>query len=470
MKKYIIKLIVICAALLSYGMSLAAQDGNGSPVLTLEDCRMMALDSSRTLVGTRLMEEKTKADRNAMLTNFFPKISGYGYYLYSSSDLDLKFASKTISPFKYLPDITIPGFTLPFSIANSYSVGVTAVQPIFMGGKIATGYKMTKMGNRMAALNTSLERSSVILGVDEAYWTYVKTCKLYDAALNFENTVNEVYKVVQDAVDVGMASENDLLKVKVQRNNANLMISKARNGMKLSKMALCHSIGLNLFADINVDTTDFNVEEAILLEPVSVENRYDYKLLDMKSQLARENVKIVRSDYLPQLGLMLGYGYTDALTFKGIKFDNGREWDLNDRLLQGDNFSLMVRLNIPICAWGQGHFKIKSAKKEAEMADNEKQILQEKMELEQTMYRLNTEDARLNVEFCKSALEEATANLKSAKDYYEVGMGTLAVLLEAQTQWSKASSDYIEAIGEYKLEYTRFLKSCGMLEPVSGKD
>lgn len=458
----------IAQSAMSSSSDIAARQGKEKPaVLTLDDCRMMALDSNRTIAGARMMEEKTRFDKNAMLTNFFPKISAYGYYLYTSEDFELDFSSHDVSLFNgaipWLPDIHIPGFTLPFSMANSYSVGLTAVQPVFMGGKIVAGYRMTKIGNEMALLNTSLKKSEVIVSVDEAYWTYVKTCKLYDAAISFENTVNGVYKMVQDAVDVGMAKESDLLKVKVQQNNARLMVSKANNGKVLSRMALCHVLGLNLLTDIQVDTSDFSIDDDLAVDAMPVENRDDYQLLEKKADLARENVKVVLADYLPQLGVMVGYGYADALTFKGVRFEGGKNINVNDRLVNGDNFAFMARLNIPICSWGQGYFKVSSAKKEAEMAENEKQILQEKMQLEQTMYRFNTMDARLKVELCKSSLEAAESNLKYVRDYYEVGMETLTSLLEAQTQWNKANSDYIEAVGEYKLEYTRYLKASGQL-------
>lgn len=474
MKKNILLKIILCNAFSfmvlapCIAQSAIKSKEEASPhVLSLQDCRNMALDSNKTMLGAELLEQKTKYDKNAMLTNFFPKISAYGFYLYNTNDLNLEFPSSTLDLSQLpipLPDFTILSFTLPFSLSNSFTVGAKLMQPIFMGGKIVAGYKMTKIGTQMAAKNKSLKSMELIVNVDEAYWTHVKTCKLYDAANSFEETVNAVYKLVSDAKEMGMATDNDLLKVRVQQNNAKLMVSKAQNGMTLSKMNLCHYLGMSLFSDIKVDTANFSIDEDLYLDSTSISNRPDYQLLEMKSKLAKQNVKVVMADYLPQVGVMASYGYTDALTYKGIKVDGSTSNKTNnDRLFQGDGFSLMATVNIPICAWGQGHFKISSAKKEEEIANNEKAILQEKMELEQTMYRFNAQDARLKVELTKSSLEAATASLKSSQDYYEVGVEPLAGLLESQTQWIKANSDYIEAVGEFKLEYTRYLKAIGML-------
>ena len=46
--------------------------------LTLEQCRIIALDSSAILRNAQLMEEKTELDRKAVITNFLPKFSSPG--------------------------------------------------------------------------------------------------------------------------------------------------------------------------------------------------------------------------------------------------------------------------------------------------------------------------------------------------------------------------------------------------------
>ena len=60
--------------------------------LTLEQCRSIALDSSAILRSARLTEEKTALDRKAVITNFLPKFSAYGLYLWTSSSFDYDFS------------------------------------------------------------------------------------------------------------------------------------------------------------------------------------------------------------------------------------------------------------------------------------------------------------------------------------------------------------------------------------------
>ena len=52
---------------------------------------------------------------------------------------------------------------------------------------------------------------------------------------------------------------------------------------------------------------------------------------------------------------------------------------------------------------------------------------------------------------------------KKSKNRFEVGMETLTNYMEAQAQWQKAWSDWIEAKAELRVNETYYLKSTGRL-------
>lgn len=451
--------------------------------LTLEQCRAIALDSSAILRNAQLTEEKTDLDRKAVITNFLPKFSGYGLYLWTSDSFDYDFSGGALPVYKnvygnLVPDLMkdaagnivynngipvfnqyaiIPPMTLSVDLANTFTAGVSVSQPVFMGGKIISGYRMAALGSEMARLNSELKAEEVTVSVDEAYWLYVKTCKLLEAAESFDSTVTEVYRFVEDAIDVGMATSTDLVKVEVQRNNAALAVAKARNGKRLSMMNLCHILGLPLTTEIEVDQSGFTLDstavipESIALGSDSIENRADYRLLAGQAELKRRNVDFVRSDFLPQLGVMASYGYS-----YGLKL-------MDETLLNQAGFTVMATLKVPIFAWGEGYLKIKSAKKEYEMAQNELERLSGMMELEKAKNSYAVSEAALQVRLAESSLRSAENNLKVCRDQYELGMETIVNVLEAQSQWNKCSCDYISAVADYKLSCTKYLKSIGRL-------
>ena len=76
--------------------------------LTLEQCRSIALDSSAILRSARLMEEKTALDRKAVITNFLPKFSAYGLYLWTSSSFDYDFSGGALPIYKNVYGNLVP--------------------------------------------------------------------------------------------------------------------------------------------------------------------------------------------------------------------------------------------------------------------------------------------------------------------------------------------------------------------------
>lgn len=97
------------------------------------------------------------------------------------------------------------------------------------------------------------------------------------------------------------------------------------------------------------------------------------------------------------------------------------------------------------------------------MARTELEQLSELMELEMTKCRYAVTEAALQAQMAKTSLESAETNLKVCRDQYETGMETLVNVLEAQTQWSKCSSEWINAVADYRLSLTKYLKSIGKL-------
>ncbi|MCR4572015.1 MAG: TolC family protein, partial [Bacteroidales bacterium] len=76
------KLIMILTALLP--VSLGAQQ-----TLSLQDCRDLAVRSSKELDQAKIEREMAGYDRKIALANYFPNISATGTYMYNDRDIAL---------------------------------------------------------------------------------------------------------------------------------------------------------------------------------------------------------------------------------------------------------------------------------------------------------------------------------------------------------------------------------------------
>ena len=216
-------------------------------------------------------------------------------------------------------------------------------------------------------------------------------------------------------------------------------------------MNLCRVVGLDLNTALQAaDSLSGMVTPGILEDGVTVTQRPEYSILDKEIELKQKQVELTRSDFLPQLGVSLSYGYTDGISV------NGESEGIA-------SFVALASLKVPVSHWCEGRNKIKAMKAEQEISELKKEDASQMMLLEATKARFGVEDAAMRVKLTAHSLTQAQENLTESKNRYEVGMETLTDYMEAQAQWQKAWSDWIDAKAGLRLSETGYLKATGRL-------
>lgn len=449
--------------------------------LNLEMCREMALQNSKELDIVDRQQDKAAYDVRSYEADFLPKISitGIGFYNQKKYHYKLKGGylptytpdgsghlepnllldpethqpvygqdgSPVFKEYAFLPDIQ-----LKIGLRGVYAAGVQLEQPVYMGGKVRAAYAMAKTGEEMAAENVRLSRSEVLYQTDRAYWQLLRVGEQVLVAEKYKEVVNELLTNLLNAKQVGMATENDVLKAQVRYNEATLSLQKAQNGRTLASMDLCRIIGLNLQTELYLlDSLTDQVNPAIWTLDSAVSQRPDYKMLLQNIDLKKGQTDLVRSDFLPQVGVTAGYGYSGGLKL------NGKEET-------GATFSALAAVKIPVFHWSEGRNKVYAARMEEEISRLNLEKSTELMRLDIVSSRFNLEDALTRVAMANSALKQAEENVKVSTDQFQVGMETLTSLLEAQAQWQEAFSQWIDAKAALHLSESAYLKAIGQLE------
>lgn len=448
--------------------------------LDLQKCRSMALESSKKMAIAGQQAVKANYDKKVYRANFFPKISAMGMYAYMQKDYSFKIdggylptfvpdASGQLKPNYLIHPATgkpvvgadgtpvfnqyafMPDIALSLGLDNAYTVGGVLEQPLYMGGKVRSAFRMASIGADMAYLNVRYNRAEVITEADGAYWQYLKVKELVLSALKYKEVVGELVKNLTDAYQTGMAFRNDLLKAQVKFNEAELLLQKARHGETLAAMNLCRIIGVDLHSSLQIrDSLQDGLTPGILEGNPDITGRPEYNLLEKEIELKKKQVDLTRSDFLPQLGVSASYGYTDGIALNGE----------SDGM---SSFMAIVSLKVPVFHWSEGRNKIKSARSEQTISELKRADRIQLMQLETARARFNVEDAASRVEMTRKSLLQAEENLTVSKNRYEVGMENLTNYMEAQAQWQKAWSDWIDAKSELRLSETQYLKATGRL-------
>lgn len=430
--------------------------------LNLNLCRQMALESSKEIDIADRQQQRAVLEAKAYRAEYLPKLSAVGLGIYNQKKYNYKLKGGYLPTYKpgaggqlepnvlidpetqkpvigpdgepvfqeyaFLPDIRIR-----LGLRGVYAAGLQLEQPIYMGGKVKAAYEMAKVGESIAGENIRLNRSDILLSTDEAYWQLLQIQEQVLAAAKYKEVVQALLKNLQDARQVGMATENDVLKAQVRYNEAELLLQRAENGRVLARMNLCRLVGLNLDTEVHLqDTLSETVDPTIWTLDSNVTQRPDYNILKYEIDLKERQVALTQSDFLPQIGLTAGYGYGGGLKLNGDDEASA-------------TFTAMAAVRIPVFHWGEGRNKLRAARLEGEISRLNLEKSTDLMRLEITSNRFNLEDAVTRVDIARHALRQALENLKVSNDQYQVGMETLTSLLEAQAQWLQAWSQWIDA-------------------------
>lgn len=449
--------------------------------LTLGMCRDMALENSKEISIAVRQEDKATYERQMYRANYFPKVSAVGLGLYVQKKYDYKIKGGYLPTYKpgedgkLQPNVVIdpethrpvtgadgtplfneyaflPDIKLRLGLRGVYTAGLQVEQPVYLGGKIRAAYRMAEIGEEIATENVRYNRSEILLETDRAYWQLLEVEEQVRAAESYRQTVAQLVDNLRNSREVGMATTDDLLKAQVRYNEADLMVQKARNGQVLAGMNLCRLIGLDLYTPLRLlDTLSDCVNPQIWALDTALAQRPDYNMLVQEVNLKGHQVDLTRADFLPQVGVTAGYGYGGGLKLNGEDEASA-------------TFTAMAAVKIPIFHWSEGRNKVQAARMEEEISRLNLERSAELMALQIASSRFNIRDAQTRVTMAYTALQQALENLKNSTDQYEVGMETLTSLLDAQTQWQQAWSQWISAKAALHLSESEYLKAIGRLE------
>lgn len=176
---------------------------NAQGVLSLEDCRRLAIENNKKLKIADEDVKASEAQRAEAFTRYLPSIDAVGVYLRNQKEINLLSDDAHLpvgsigsdGKFTFRPDqlmmgadgnpVMVNGQYVPKDYAllpkeamtvDERNLGIVQVgltQPIYMGGKIRAYNQIAGLSEQLAKSKRSQELQNVILSTDEAYWQIV---------------------------------------------------------------------------------------------------------------------------------------------------------------------------------------------------------------------------------------------------------------------------------------------------------
>lgn len=470
-------------------------------VLTLDQCRQMALENNKAIRMASAEKQAAYYQRKSAFTNYLPKINAEGGYMFTSREISLLnddqkqtlthmgdgvassaqqigaalAANPQLAPL--LQQIQTPvGAAVQGLQAGLNGVGQHIVdafrtdtrnaaaltlqltQPIYMGGKIVAYNKIAKLAEQAADDKMDMARRQALVEVDETYWQIVALTAKKELAQSYLELVKELDANVDAMIKEGVATRADGLSVKIKANQAEVAVIQVNNGLSLLKMLLCQLIGLE-------ETTPLTLADENMLDNLSTDanqypaddeswrnNRPELRALDRAAEVYHQKERIALSETMPTVALTGGYSWLTPGLFNGFEKKFNGLWNVG------------VVLKIPILTWGDRVYKVKAAQAHTQVARLKLEEATEKIQLQIAQSRNTLEESRSRVAACESARAVADENLRMATLGMNEGVIPVINVNEAQTAWLSARSELIAAQIDLKLAHVHLQNALGLIK------
>lgn len=432
--------------------------------LTLEECREMALQNNSSAVGAALDLEAARYQKQEAFAEYFPRVSAMGFGFWAFDPL-LEIGVKDIfgnndfsNNLQGLIDSYAPMYGLPTSyttLSRGYLAGISVMQPLFAGGRIVNGNRLAALGVEAAGLQQEVQRRSTSDEIEGYWWQVVSLQEKKELLAGSKEFVDTLFRDVTAAYGAGLVTEDELLQVKLARNELLSNEVQLDNGLKLAKMNLLNSIGQGytvISANASeerpyIDSIMLADEEGLPGPPEAyyvdeesiAASMEETRLLELQVEAAELQKKMALGEALPQLAVGATYGYYD---FTGKGDFNGLAF---------------ATVQIPISDWGRTSAKMKRLQTQVDKAASQRDYLQSQIILgvRQSWVELNSAWSQYQLALDSEAAAEASFG--RVERNYEAGMVTAAELLQSQISLRQASDKRADALNSYRQALRKWL-------------
>lgn len=409
--------------------------------VSLEECQRLAFENSYAIKQANEEYQGAKAKSGEMLLNFFPKVYAHAGSFRVEDNIQALDYDNLFGRFAHLVPDFIRNKTI-IDISHLKGVGAIAVQPVFMGGKVVIANSMAREAVTVRENQIKIAQRSAVEEVEQAYWLVVELESKEKLAAAYSNMLAEAKHNVELLLAQGIATQSDLLSIKVKCSEAELKHAQAQEGVALAQMLLAVKCGLpsteKLSPQEDLNKAFEKAPEVLLFlednNKQAVDNLPEMAALSSAEKIAKMRTNLERSAYVPHVALVAGVGYSSPhFWYKSDRHNWGRNSFVGVTVSFGitDAVSAIFKAQQNKAQWNKQHWE----------TEEKRQLLQLKIEQAWIKYR----EADKQIAFTDAQQLQTKESLRLAELAYNEGLIPLLEFNQAQTLWLQVETSHIEA-------------------------
>ncbi|MBV2196078.1 MAG: TolC family protein [Flavobacterium sp.] len=412
--------------LLLVGFQLSAQ----SKKWTLEECVDYAIKNNISIKQSELDLKTTDIDKLEAIGGFLPTLNGNANYSMNTgasiNPVTNQFQNET---FKSMSASANSGIMLFNGLANWKTLQRAKLS------KIANSYRLDKM------------KDDIALSIANSYLQILFNKEQLKVQKNQNLITKENIKRTQELIQAGSLPAGDIYELQATDASQEQQIVNTENALLIAKIGLCQTLLLEDYANFDISDevmdlpmTDMTNETQESILEKAKESVKDVKIAMANVDVAKKDVALSRSSYLPTLTGFLGYNtrWAESIPFNFI-----------DQLTLFDGTAVGLQLNVPILNGFATRGRVQRAKINQERS--EFQLKQAELDLERNVYQAYNDviNAKKSFEAAQKTLEARKQSFNFSKERYEVGLMNSFDFSQSTIAFENAQSEVLRTKYDY---------------------
>jgi len=324
---------------------------------------------------------------------------------------------------------------------------VLSLEQVLFSRRAFLGTEMAGAEREAARLRFSREEQEVVFRVYEAYFNSLMAEAYLETAESALQDAEEHLRLAKVAVAAGTGLEADRLRAEVALSDARRLKLKVLNDVELSRLRLGLAMGEDdairpLRTSLSGERPELSSLEAALPE------RPDIRAMEEQVLNARRNVRMMESEFLPDIGFFGALQANDPDTVFGN---------------QGTSYRVGIGLQWNVFSGFTSAARRASARADEEAASRMLAAMKKQARFRVHEAYRRAEEAEKSLDLSNSALLAAEEGARLTRLRYENGLTTMVSLLDAQAALNRARSDLVRTEMEYNLALGRARHEAGTL-------
>ena len=435
---------LLAAGLLLWGARVQAQAlPKIEGPLTMEQAVVLSLEHSRKVKASGADQRAMASMRGEAFAGFLPQVSANGYLVNQNMRPNVYFSAG---------ESMARNFQL-FGTNRAQDLNLTAMWPIFSGGRTYYGYKAASARAESA---TQMLRGTEVEVAMQARLDYIASVREQENARvtgELLRQTEERVRVTREEFEAGRVARFNVLRDEAELANVIQMDTMARSRAELALIALKTTLGVDLASPITAaeplqySQTTVSVEEGIRQ---AVESHPDVQSAANQFEAAEAEVRAALGRYLPEVSATWMYDWQ-------------RMRNRDEPFERPEGYSAGVVLTIPLFDGFMRENAVATARAKRDKARELLVQARQQVAKEVNQAALMLVAADKNVDASRKGLQQAEEQFRIAQERFGSGRGIQLEVLDAQSTLTRADFNVVGALADHHSALAMWLKATGRI-------